>query len=266
VYPSSNVSTFSQYLAENRETTLKVVSALQGGGHLDHAQRYVTPDGVVHELPHRPTTLFGIDETDSAEVEGSLPPNEFNVFLFGVIEAIRHQADTVYHLSGPDMAKYVGKMAGKLCTMYDVVKNSGEFDLPERLTMVVVPTAAARFAVAREDQAHLEAMMERYDEVDQTETAWSKKSIDFFSGSVTHAEKKQFSQEKRHAIESSRGALSQAAHGCEAVFLGPGEPTFLSQYDGELYVHPVNNDRPMSELATMYNSLKKRLALSRQGK
>ncbi|MBI4713613.1 hypothetical protein HY771_00255, partial [Candidatus Uhrbacteria bacterium] len=75
--------------------------------------------------------VLGVTRQDS----GALIPNALNVVLISVLEAHERGVSEVYHLSGPDMVRYIGLLQGKFDELYTAVRSAlPTWKLPETLT------------------------------------------------------------------------------------------------------------------------------------
>lgn len=119
--------------------------------------RYVDAEGVTHlkhhnssELPdkiHRVTT--------DSNTEGWISANPVNLLCDMISGALESGKDTVYMISGSAMYKYthqqyrsLGRMDLLISELYDAVRASNLFDLPEHLNVVMVQlTCLTHFAV-----------------------------------------------------------------------------------------------------------------------
>jgi hypothetical protein len=97
--------------------------------------------------------VFGL----SNQTAGWVVPNRAHILFELVLQSIDSGRDTVYHLSGPQMVGYVGGIQNNLSTAYDALRV--EFsELPETLTVHIVPVASCRMVTHTADQAAFSAL------------------------------------------------------------------------------------------------------------
>lgn len=168
--PSANVISMSRYLDNHRAAVNEVVRCLIEHGFVDDWERRVDEDGNLHKVtdPLAELERYAVfrDGTEATEQAGLLMPNSYNVLLFGILEALDYQTDTVTHLSGPDMINYIRLMGHDLAAMYRTVlehTSLGEH-LPRHLHFQIVPTAHARIVATSDKAEHVESLLKAYEQ------------------------------------------------------------------------------------------------------
>ena len=173
-FPNAPVQTMSEYLGGD-ETRLRILNETVRclvAHDFGAWNRRVDAEGKLHEVVTGPGSAaeavkrYGVfrDGSDKSEQEGMLLPNEYNVLLTGIMDALEYGTDQVYHLSGPDMIHYIVNMAPTLDQMYARVRAECSFgqQLPARLHFNIVPTAYNKFVATSDLAYELDQVIDAY--------------------------------------------------------------------------------------------------------
>lgn len=275
-FPGAHIETMSQFLLRHAEVVSEVTTVLAAHGLGDWSRR-VDHDGVVHAVTSNPVesiARYGIfrDGDPNNQWSGLILPNLYNVYLSGALDALEHGGvSEVVHLSGPDMVRYIKKMAPDLQAMHEVAMTetslgdqlpSGEF------TFNIVPTTAARLAVPTSQKDRLDAMMDAF--ADQRETL--AELTDMKAATASAFDPKQ-EKSVRVASLNHLGALVAAQRNhladiveiCPEIFAPTADMGYYTQYDAladrraghtsGVYVHPAAKFLPLGQLATYQQPL-----------
>ena len=197
--------------------------------------------------------IFGLTN----DHEGWISPNVVNIVIDGMIEAKERGVAEVYHLSGPDMVRYIGGLDSDLDTLYDLVRQRlGWFDLPETLTFNLVPTAGIRFAVVRQQHCALEAL------VDAALSYHGNRAIRT-AALAPFAAKEQCAARYAKIRELDIGRaklierLQDAKAACPSIFYRIADAkSAATQYDvlaaGGFFVHPFALETPVGAVSDLY--------------
>jgi hypothetical protein len=261
--PSGSIETYTKYLVRNAEIVERIIKYL-------NPQTQNLWDRVVHEngrIKDRKGSLnfqqiidsgvFGLPGIGgrSAELggdEGLLIPNDLNVFIFAVVEAITRDTNEVWHVSGPDMVRYVGKMSGLLDKMYrvfaDEMRRREDVNLSPKLRFNLVPSATAlRLAVPLGDANSLDELIRAYDFYQRS---LSNSRFDFSASAAeaTRAARREFDM---HTVRNSK------------MFYNLAAGTFTSQYDillagnqqASLYIPKFVQNSKIADAASMFGMM-----------
>lgn len=225
--------------------------------------RYVCVEGMVHEvwvsswssLLHR--EIFGVTNKH----KGVLIPNTLNILALSILEAKEKKLTDIYHLSGPDMVRYIKSLYGELHRLYDAVRIAiPDWHLPEILTFHVVPVADMRFATVNTRRHALDQLM------DESERQMECKRM--YGERIRAA-----SQRDQHTVKTELTELRKkdqdrficAVKNCPDVFYNIYHQNAPSQYDvldaGGLYVHPWAIQAPMHEISTFMRQCERAMKL-----
>jgi hypothetical protein len=156
LFPTADIKTHSEHLKEEREITLAVLEEAMGLSRSMVWWRKVDCDGLVRqfrkkELP-RTWAEYAHDIFPlTNEKEGWLVHNRIAILMDVVLQSRLGTESEIYHLSGPDMVRYLGSEIESLSRLYDRVRT--RLGLPQgTITFNLVPFASFRFAT-RQSQA-----------------------------------------------------------------------------------------------------------------
>lgn len=185
VFPGQ-IETQSEYFENNREIVERVIYILMK--RLDYAKFYALFD---RSLTYKGEPVmannfdffdrnkfiqrfFAINKTfiDASELgpeNVELPENRpipntlFIAFASVFVEAAKQYQEgktdlsVVYHLSGPDMYRYIVRMQEKISILYDVAKS--EIALPRQTMFAVIPTAHLRLITSSENELAMNSLI-----------------------------------------------------------------------------------------------------------
>ncbi len=281
-YPEAPISTTTGYLLEREARTADIMRTL-AQANLGEWKRHADPEGVTQVLDGSPADLvakYGIFRDGSArgENEGMLPPVTATILALSIHDALEHNTDTVYHVSGPDMICYITKpeMRAELQTMYAAIKRSPlGTKLPQTLKFHILPGTGSRLTVPAAQQANLDALIITCETMsaladELKEAAASREALEVTHKAALRAREPNATALASDATERLRTAkkaynahvtaFQQAATACAAVFAPTDKGRYGTQYDvladaNGQYIHPVVYARPLGELATLSSEL-----------
>lgn len=198
--------------------------------------------------------IFGVDN----KREGYLIPNFLNVFLSGVIEVINSNSDEVYHLSGPDMIRYIDSMTEGLSQCLTFLSSKKSL-FPSRISFNLVPVANMRFAVHESRRKSLDDLISAYLRISDHKT----KKGEFMKSLNNPEERKAYGPMFKGVEQKLRADLSEAVSGCPEAFYDIYKGDFISQYDipsNGLYIPRWSLETPVKEINNAFhamNNLKK---------
>lgn len=267
--PSAAVFTNTDYVRANAAVVSEVVDLL-----LAEAPRYfdrlVMPNGSTARRPDAARLLgsYGImqlQEDPRQEGAAVLLPNMADILANFAIEALKTERAIQYHLSGPDMVKYIGGLLPDLNGLYARLRATASFGarLPAMLQVRLVPTAQAIFATTGQRRNQLDTLIAIYDAAQDELAELDARRKQFFTSDQANdngakADLLNGQKRQRAAIETD---LAECIALQPELLCGPGEPGFITQYDalaeGGLYVPGTNRERTVGQLGTMSKTLKK---------
>lgn len=265
--PQATVFSNSEYLRRN-ETVAGEITALAVQNFPAGFTRLALPDGSTQENANAAelvARLGVLQLTDDVRAEKSavLLPNMVDIMANFVIEALNSEREVQYHISGPDMVRYIGTLAQDLQKFYEIIKRDASFGarLPQNLVVQVVPGADARFATTSQRSQELTDLFTQLDESDVALAALAARRKTFFTtaNSLTAEARAGFSklaEQQKSAIER---AVVERAESVTGLFTESRQPGFITQYDvvqeGGLAVPQQNMTLSFSELAAVHKRL-----------
>lgn len=249
--PNADCLVYTEYLRQNADIVLRVLEAVTNA-RPQIWTHHVTHDGERQELCRlfggwKDVVMFGVFGFHS-DHSGALLPNVLNVLLAGIIESIQSDHRLVYHLSGPDMVKYVGGMQTQLHLLYDHVRSMACLPLPKTLMFQLVPVAGVKLAT---DTRYTEEVNELVDAWLALLRGTRLRSEIMRHTSDEKADAKRCKEEKTHEMRR----LQEAARRADCVFYDIAEANTFTQHDmcsGQgLYVHPWAMETPISQIDHM---------------
>ncbi len=157
-FGNRNIVSDSDMLLANEELVCAVLDVLIKKFPAQFARR-VDSDGRPRQSLVAPQDvedllLFGGDPKT-----GVVVPNEMNILLDFLLEAINFDTGSITHISGPTMFKYIQTKLDLLSRMYGSVIDSGVADLPDRLNVKLVPAAGVRYVAKASQREELDALL-----------------------------------------------------------------------------------------------------------
>lgn len=236
-FPDTNIVTNTEYL-RNEETISQETIAVAAALTPELFRRLVEADGTMRETD---SSFAGLLDTygtlqlndDPRRERGVLLPNEVDMLIDFLVEALRSERDTQFHLSGPDMANYTKSavLQQQLQRLYEGVRQRTSFGktLPEALTVKLVPAAHARYVTSPDNAEVMEAL---FSSLQEKSVIQEEKSRFFATDAAKDPDQRQAfldrMGEQQLAIMQDIGSLALELGG---IFAGPREAPFFSQYD-----------------------------------
>jgi hypothetical protein len=270
-FPNTSIQTNTEYIRTEEaiaQTIIDVALATQP----ELFRRAVESDGTVRvaengaSFAHLAKSYGILQLNDDPSTErGVLIPNDVDIAINFVIEALRSQRDTQYHISGPDMKHYTrsDEFQKRLTKLYQDIRSQTDFgnQLPEELTVKLVLGDEARFVTTSNRAGIVGAIFEA---LEARSTIAQEKRIFMQStkGGKPSAEEMKFLQDANRRSKDIDTELKQLVGDADELFTGPKEAPFISQHDvvaeGGLFVPEQNIQLTMTELELVTRQLQKR--------
>ncbi len=237
-FPNTPIFTNTDYLRQNENIAGEVVSII--AQFMPELLRgVVEADGNVRRLPKNSHGYASLLPThgvlqlndDPTKERGVLMPNEADIVINFIVEAINSGRQRQIHLSGPDMQNYVFEADNLNCLkmLYALVKSEASFakKLPENLSVDIVPANHASFATTRRRLPGALRIFEalRYEQLINERKARVMRS------STDTASRKRAIAEFTAIKPSVTKLLIEAARDAKEFFVDSRDAPFLSQYD-----------------------------------
>jgi hypothetical protein len=195
--------------------------------------------------------IYGVNNPSS----GWITPNVVNIALCESIIAMEAGVEETYHLSGPDMHRYISGYLELLHALHALFKRK-DSSLPATMTMNLVPVADFRFTVPKKRQTKLDALVEDY----RCHQSWRKKWQEILSPTPEPGQMKPLIIQKNAERIKIRDELCASLAECREILYDISEGNFVSQYDlladtDELYIHPWAMTTTMNGLSEAVNFL-----------
>lgn len=230
-------------------------------------RRAVESDGTVRKatfgsLAHLARIHGILQLNDDPHVgRGLLLPNEVDIIIGFVVEALSCGGDTQLHLSGPDFCNYSKDrdFQARLNKLYTAVRSQASFGakLPETLHVKIIPATEARFVAALGRGAVLHEIFDTL----RDEQALIEEKRTFFTTKPDHAASAAFIDASRQVANSLHARLGALAQSAPELFMGPQDAPYTSQYDilaaGGIDMPDENARLTMRELRLVHGKLTK---------
>lgn len=150
LHPSADIVTHCEHLREHRDITLAVLEEATSVSRSATWWRRVSEDGMVmhyrsKDLPrHWREYAPRIFPLTSAR-EGWLIHNRISILMDVILQSRMGTESEIYHLSGPDMVRYLGGEIETISALYDHMRRRFGF-VQETIAFNLVPFASFRFA------------------------------------------------------------------------------------------------------------------------
>jgi len=150
LYPLADIMTHVEHLREYRDVTLVVLEEATNFSRSATWWRKVDAEGMVtsYRSKNLPRTWKEIRPSIfplTNRREGWLIHNRISILMDIIIQSRMGIESDMYHLSGPDMVRYLGSEMATISRMYDHVRK--RLGLPQEIiTFNLVPFASFRFA------------------------------------------------------------------------------------------------------------------------
>lgn len=269
VVAGARIFTNTSYLQANREIAEQTVALTVQDFPKDFT-RIALPDGRTVKDPGAAAKVASLgvmqlNDEPRAERPAVIIPNSVDIVTNFVVEALNTEQAIQYHLSGPDMYKYIGGLLPELNRMYAAIRQSCTFGsrLPGTLEVRLIPAVHAGFATTTARRRALDTLLDAYDSVQQELAALHAKRRAFFTSPQAQnaVAKGRFTAEAKRRQASITTELEKAVAEVPELFVERGKPGFVTQYDaaieGGVYVPAANRERSMSELAAAMQAMKK---------
>jgi len=166
LYPGADIVTHSEYLAKNSEITMKVLEEITKLAPRYVWWRRVNSGGVVTQvkktdLPSKYEWL--VYEQDVFPItnkkSGWLIHNRVAILLDVIFQSQMGVEPEIYHLSGPDMVRYLASEMKVISNMYDHIRGRLGF-LQEDITINLIPFASFGFATRNQQSTACKQLCE----------------------------------------------------------------------------------------------------------
>lgn len=265
-FPDTEVLTNTEYLRKNEQIANEVVAAAIAT-RPELFARFVTSSGTVRKdgaFAESITSVGILQLNDDPRREaGVLLPNEVDIVINFVIEALKSERDTIIHLSGPDMQQYIkdSNMRRTLSQLYQAVRSTASFGsrLPAELSVKLVPANCAAF-VTTPDRLD---KMARIFAIKKAQSDIKAERDTFFKSPAARDDsiKAAFLKDTQLQNKALGTELLEVAVETDELFIGPREAPYISQYDlldqGDIAIPAENMQWSMTELGTLLKSLRK---------
>lgn len=174
LYPCADIATHMEHLREHRDITLTVLEEVTNLSRSATWWRRVDVEGRVtcyrsKDLPRCWSDIERDIFPLTKEREGWLIHNRVAILMDIILQSRLGREREIYHLSGPDMVKYLGYEIETLSRMYDHVRRRLGL-IQETVTFNLVPFASFRFATRVSQAAYCERICEHLDRGDTGST------------------------------------------------------------------------------------------------
>jgi len=165
LYPEADIVTHSEFLAEHRELAMQLYEILMPVTKPTTLWwRRVDAKGVVtqyrkRDLPHSFSEVRDDIFRLSNQHSGWLMHNRMAILMDVILQSEGGVVPHIYHLSGPDMVRYLESELVALSRMYDVLRKRLGL-VQKEITINLVPFASFPFATRTTQAAAAEALAE----------------------------------------------------------------------------------------------------------
>ncbi len=167
-FGNTDVEADTEMLLKNRDTSEAILNILLPKfGYL--FSRRVDSNGRPARISETPLTVGDIAVVGESITEGAVIPNEINILIDFVLEALRVGGSGITHISGPTMFIYIKSKLELLNAMYQELAASSLFELPDKLDVRLVPASGLRFVSSiaqREDLEEVISLEYEYTKLD----------------------------------------------------------------------------------------------------
>lgn len=266
-FPNSNVFTNTEYLQKNEGIAAEIVN-LAVDYFPNEFKRLVLADGttmVVNDASEYVKKLGVMQLCDDIRAEriGVLIPNMIDIAINFVIEMLATERDEQFHISGPDMIRYITAIHSELSTFYEIITQKASFGnrLPARLLVQLVPAASAVFATTKRYESQLRNIFTGLDESTVALAALGAKRKEFFMSSSKNdsVQRCLFLAEVMAQEAIVKQASVTRLKTVPGLFTSGNESGYITQYDvlkdGGLFVAPQNTNLSFQELSILASQL-----------
>lgn len=231
LFPKGKFIFYTDYLRQNRETIFEILKIVSEQNVLPDKfgwRRKVNREGFVttfgSSVSWKEISRVGIFGLDN-EQEGYLVPNILNVLICGIVEVINFGKEEIYHLSGPDMFRYIGSMFETLNRCLKLL-SSLDSRYPKRISFNLIAVANMRFAVRSSRQKALDNLVLNYLKIPDFKTKKGE-----FMKSLEPSVRKSHGHLFKSTERKLRNDLIEAMENCPEVFYDIYKGDFTSQHD-----------------------------------
>ncbi|MCW1907885.1 MAG: hypothetical protein KIH63_000915 [Candidatus Saccharibacteria bacterium] len=259
--PGAKMFSNTEYLRTHETISAEIIQlALERQPEL--FRRVVNSDGIAQNrasearaLAQSGRVLQLLDDPRSPEA-AALVPNAVDIAINFVIEALDTERETIFHLSGPDMVRYIGTLTDTLDALYASIRSETSFGsrLPPQLDVQLVPSAHAKFATTTAQQPVLDQLLAAAEEQTAMLAETHDRRREFFSSPASQdPEARTQTLAGFKATEAAVEAqLAIARDNLPELMPAQGSTGYVTQYDvlaeGGLYVPDVNLQLTMTQL------------------
>lgn len=263
--PEATFFTNTEYLQAN-DIVASEITALALTYKPELFERIVKADGTTEQVVNGAELVdaFGVLQLSSnprAEKPAVIMPNLLDILINFVVEELESGKQTQYHISGPDMIRYINSLQKDLQDLYQIVRSNAPFGnrLPALLNVQLVPAADARFATTSQYEKDLEAVFEEFDAATIALSALNSKRKNFFSKQgQTNEARQQFTATSNAEKLNIERKLVQQTGRVPGLFAPARQTGFITQYDvinDGLAIAQANVAKPLGELSAITKEL-----------
>ena len=266
-FPNSTVFTNTEYLQKNKAVAAEIVN-LAVTYFPKEFKRLVLADGTtlaVNDASEyvKKIGIMQLSDDVRAERKAVLIPNMIDIAINFVIEMLATERDEQFHISGPDMIRYITSIHSELSAFYEIITQKASFGnrLPARLLVQLVPAASAVFATTKRYESQLRSVFTGLDESTVALAELGAKRKEFFKSSSRN------DSAQRHLflakVMAQESIVKQASvtrlKAVPGLFTPSNQRGYITQYDvlkdGGLFVASQNTDLSFQELSTLASQL-----------
>lgn len=236
-FPNTNIFSNTEYLRNNEQVAGEIISIC-----VDNMPelfiRIALPDGTTNKSFEASTLakssgVIQLQDDPREEKEVAMMPNEVDIICGFVIEALNTNSDIQFHISGPDMIKYIKSILPNLKKIYSLLSSASFANkLPDNLIVELVPGASLSLATTKDSSAKLIPLVNSIESLDIFEQESSRKRRQFFEGNKPSKEE---SKKLQDSIKLERdcliGEAVLALRGANELLPSNDDPIYTSQYD-----------------------------------
>ncbi|MBL7057734.1 hypothetical protein ISS03_00165 [Patescibacteria group bacterium] len=257
IFPNTRIETYTEYQQRHISIFTEIVNLLLRN-YYQLFGKYVDTNGTIHLIqPSNESSIskdkiFGITNAH----EGWLLPNIITILICGICEILDYQTYQSYHLSGPDMVRYIGQLRPTLNDLYDHICKHSSLPIPPHLDYFLIPASEMRFAVHKSQESILNDLIDSY-----LSTKTNRQNRSSQMQSATEDQKKELIATITRERKAHNNVFAQAVNTCKGIFYDIHSAKYLSQHDlfesSDLYVHPWGIKTPIEEIVHTVKYMKK---------
>ena len=268
LFPDTEIITNTSYLRENESVVSDIVTVC--AEEMPELFNRVIPAGDVSTIKTTRVRKIGTDEVlqltdDPRKDAGVLIPNAVDILVNFILESYISEKEVQYHISGPDMVKYINGLIPTLERLGKAVLSRCGFatKLPNKIEVQLVPGIELKIASSNLGKAAVDNLVNAVVERRAITSEIQKSKKEFFGSSQSS------NDELRQKLLASTAKLDRdsiqllvnSALDCpDHLDDGNGIPV-TTQYDslnaGGVYVPEVVKELTMRELKSINSQIKK---------